>query len=127
MKKFLSLLVVFAMLTGSSFAATASKSLSITIVPAPLSITTTSCAGGQVSSAYSCQLNATGGKAPYTWSWAPNAGSQLPPGLTLAATTGLISGTPTADGTFNFTVTVTDAQTLAQSTINVTANFGASE
>jgi uncharacterized protein (TIGR03437 family) len=32
----------------------------------------------------------------------------LPPGITLNATTGVLSGTPTAPGTYNFTVTATD-------------------
>ena len=47
-----------------------------------------------------------GGTAPFTWS--VSAGT-LPPGLTLAPSTGAITGTPTAAGTFNFTVTVVDS------------------
>jgi hypothetical protein len=45
------------------------------------------------------------GTAPITWS--VTAGS-LPPGMTLNASTGAYSGTPTAGGTFNFTVTATN-------------------
>lgn len=50
-------------------------------------------------------LSASGGTAPYTWS--VSAGS-LPPGLTLDSS-GQLSGTPTAVGTFNFTVRAADA------------------
>lgn len=49
-------------------------------------------------------LTATGGTAPYTFS--VTAGS-LPPGMSLGAD-GTLSGTPTAAGSNNFTVTATD-------------------
>ena len=51
-------------------------------------------------------LSVEGGTAPFTWS--VSAGT-LPPGLTLAPSTGAITGTPTAAGTFNFTVMVVDS------------------
>lgn len=61
--------------------------------------------GGTAGSAYSNSLTQTGALgAP---SYAVTAGA-VPPGMTLAAN-GTISGTPTATGTFNFTVTVSDA------------------
>ncbi|MEV8638151.1 putative Ig domain-containing protein, partial [Streptosporangium sp. NPDC051023] len=63
-------------------------------------------AAGEVGAAYSTTLAVTGGTSPYTWS--VSAGS-LPPGLTLNASTGVLSGTPTASGTYSFTVKVTDA------------------
>jgi hypothetical protein len=50
-------------------------------------------------------ITASGGSAPYTF--AVTSGS-LPPGVTLTAS-GVLSGTPTASGSFNFTVTATDA------------------
>lgn len=45
-------------------------------------------------------LTATGGNTPYTWSISAGA---LPTGLSLNSSTGQITGTPTAGGTFNFT------------------------
>ena len=101
--------------------AKASANLSITITVAPLSVTTTSSSlpVGVVSSVYAgATLQATGGIAPY--SWAVTTGS-LPAGLTLNGVTGAISGTPTASGTANFTVTVTDSETPTAKT--ATANL----
>ena len=73
---------------------------------APLSITTTSLSNGAVGVAYNQTLAASGGTAPYNWSI--TSGS-LPAGLLLNATTGLISGTPTASvGPTLITFTVTD-------------------
>jgi hypothetical protein len=83
----------------------ATKNLSIVVKPA-LAIETTTMTGGQALAAYSQTLEASGGTSPYTWSL--TAGSSLPSGLTLA-TTGIITGTPVAAGTFSFTVKVTDA------------------
>lgn len=58
---------------------------------------------GFVGRAYSQQLTQTGGLNPILFSFT----GTLPPGLTLS-TSGLLSGTPTANGTFNFLVQVTD-------------------
>ena len=87
-------------------AATKSANLSITVTEPPLSITTTSLAGGSSGNAYSQVLQAIGGTPPYTWSI---SGGALPAGLTLNSTTGAISGTPAVTGTSNFTVKVTDS------------------
>ncbi|MHC4712243.1 MAG: putative Ig domain-containing protein [Planctomycetota bacterium] len=75
--------------------------------PPDLQITTTSLPNGQVNVAYSETLQATGGVTPYTWSIISGA---LPAGLSLTASTGEISGTPTTEETANFTVQVTDSQ-----------------
>ncbi len=85
--------------------ATASRQFGI-MIAASLSITTgTTLPGGATGSSYSQTLAATGGTAPYTW--AVTAGA-LPASITLDARSGTLSGTPTAAGSFNFTVQVTD-------------------
>ncbi len=73
---------------------------------APPSITTTSLDGGAVGTAYSSvTLSATG--SPTSWAWSAAADSNTPPGLTLN-NDGTITGTPTAAGTYSFTVTATN-------------------
>src|SRR4029077_18077283 len=58
---------------------------------------------------YFAQLNAANGTPPYN-GWTV-AGGALPPGLTLDAAAGTITGTPTTStgSPFSFTVTVKDA------------------
>ncbi|MBI5376969.1 MAG: putative Ig domain-containing protein [Candidatus Schekmanbacteria bacterium] len=81
-----------------------SKNLSITVGVAPFSITTSTLSNPTSGKAYSTTIKATGGVKPYTWSVISGS---LPAGLSLS-TDGVISGTPTVKGTFNFTVQVAD-------------------
>ncbi|GEM_PF-2997140 len=71
-----------------------------------MTITTTSLLGATLTAAYSQTLTATGGIAPFTWSIQTGT---LPAGLSLNSNTGVIGGTLTSTGTYNFTVRVTDA------------------
>jgi hypothetical protein len=90
------------------------------LVSAPLSITTTSLPSGNVNTAYSTTVSATGGVAPYSWSVSSGA---LPTGISLAST-GVVSGTSSVSGTFNVTLGVRDSQgtsTTANFSITITA------
>ncbi|MEI6209510.1 MAG: putative Ig domain-containing protein [Desulfuromonadales bacterium] len=99
-------------------ARTATKTLSIIIAAAPLTISTATLADGYLTTAYSQTVTATGGKSAYTWSI--SAGT-LPAGLALAASTGIISGTPTATGTGSITVQVKDAaNTIVSKPLTIT-------
>ena len=75
-------------------------------VNGPLTITTSSLPNGTKGSPYSAQVQAIGGKSPYKWS---HAGSPLPAGLKLNATTGVISGTPRATESVTFTIKAKDS------------------
>jgi hypothetical protein len=97
---------------SSTTAATRSFALQIDNA---LAITTTSVPPGSVGAVYSKQLEAS---VPSGLSWSISSGS-LPPGLTLTAA-GLISGTPTAGGSFPFTVRVSTGGTAPQT---ATASF----
>jgi hypothetical protein len=81
-------------------------STNMTVTASPLVISTQSLIPGTVGVSYSAALTATGGTLPYTWSI--TSGS-LPNGLTINTSTGAISGNPSAAGTFNFVVQVSDS------------------
>jgi hypothetical protein len=108
--------------TATSIAIPAeSKTITITVnPPQPLKITTTTLPNGVLGTAYPAgtQLQATGGAPPYTWI-VTTAAATFPTGLALASD-GTISGTPTALGTFNFTVQVSDSEAPA---MTKNANF----
>jgi hypothetical protein len=75
-------------------------------VVAPLAVATTTLPSGSLGVAYSATMTASGGLAPYSWSVTSGT---LPAGLSLGASTGVISGTPTAAGSSTITITVTDS------------------
>lgn len=108
-------------LTDSQPLNVTSSTLTIVIDPPPLVVTTAGdLPAAKLNTDYSQQLGASGGRTPYTWALAPGSGP-LPGGLTLNATTGVISGKPTATGLFTFTVKVTDATPVSatSSAINI--------
>jgi hypothetical protein len=89
---------------NSTYAASTSNTITQAVVAKPV-IKTTSLPGGTNNKSYSQMLSVSGGAAPFTWAIT----GSLPPGLSLNASTGAISGKPTATGTFSFTVKVTDS------------------
>ena len=106
--------------SGAAPALTAYGNFSINISPPPLTITSSSLPAGTVGAAYSQALAATGGTPPYTWQL---TGGSLPGGVTLASS-GIISGTPSAAGSFTFQVTVRDSQQASATgsfTVTITA------
>jgi len=93
--------------TGTGPFSSSPRGYTLTVGAATIAITPTSLPVASVAAAYSETLIASGGTMPY--SYAVTSGA-LPAGLTLSVT-GILSGTPTAAGTFNFTVTATDSST----------------
>ena len=91
--------------TDSSVPPQTAKVFTGIVINPPLAIVTSALASGAVNAPYSATLIASGGVNQLTWSL--NAGA-LPVGLSLSAA-GVISGTPTAAGTANFTAQVNDS------------------
>jgi uncharacterized protein (TIGR03437 family) len=104
------------------------------VLPAQLTITTTSVPGATFGLGYSAQMQATGGVGALFWSvecdncgaqagraaptarlasasnpsFTPLRGLDLPPGLSINQSSGVISGVPTVIGQYPFTVDVSD-------------------
>jgi hypothetical protein len=94
---------------GNPNAASTSSDNTVTYSQA-LVVTTTSLPSGKRGVPYSAALTSSGGSTPYIWSI---ASGRLPRGLSLSATTGVISGTPSRKETANFTVRVTGENSLS--------------
>jgi hypothetical protein len=110
--------------TDSASGSAGPVTYTITVTPAaPLSIQTTALPNGDNSWPYNAKLKATGGVPPYTWT---KTSGNLPSGLNLISSGGSnesITGVPTAPGTFNFTVKVTDSAS-ASVTANLSITIG---
>ncbi len=86
-----------------------SRAYTVAISAPTIVLSATTLAGGTLGSPYSAAITAaSGGTAPY--SYVVTAGA-LPGSLSLNPSTGAITGTPSALGTFNFTIAATDSST----------------
>ncbi|WP_422403825.1 putative Ig domain-containing protein [Pseudomonas sp. GZD-209] len=91
------------------YGATGTRSYTVNVAAPTISVAPVSLSNGSYGVPYSQSISASGGSAPY--SYAVSAGS-LPSGMTLSPS-GLVTGTPSATGTYNFTLTATDANTFS--------------
>ena len=89
----------------AGLAAKTDARLGLAIVPVPK---LPAAAVGQV---YSYRMRPWGGEGPLAWD--VGAGN-LPPGLSINRTTGVIGGTPTAKGTYQFRIRLTDSVLATQ-------------
>jgi hypothetical protein len=90
---------------------TTNKQFILVVVTTAPGIITSALTNATIGTAYSQALAASGGTSPYTWSLVSGS---LPGGLTLNSA-GVISGTPTTNGTFSFTIQLADTYGLTAS------------
>jgi uncharacterized repeat protein (TIGR03803 family) len=102
-------------LSATNAGGTGTKTLTLTINPPTPAITSVLAATGQVGVAFSYQITASNAPASF-------GATGLPAGLTVSATTGLISGTPTAAGTKSVTLSATNAGGTGTATLTLTIN-----
>lgn len=99
----------------AAFAASGTTTTTPPATPAPVAVTAPGNQTGTVGTATALTLRATGGSGTYTW-----AATGLPAGLSLNASTGVVSGTPTAAGTATVKVTATSGTSSASATFTWT-------
>jgi len=89
-----------------NFGQSGSQTYTLTVSGPTISVSAPPAPPAKVGASYAWQFSAGGGVGPYTFTVAAGA---LPGGLTLNGSSGLLSGTPNAAGSFSFTVRATDS------------------
>nr|WP_186363511.1 putative Ig domain-containing protein [Rhizobium sp. ACO-34A] len=90
----------------------------VTVLP-EIDFSASTLPSGRVGTAYSQTITVSGATPPYSYSIASGA---LPPGLSLDSSSGTISGTPTASGSYSFSFRATDSTSFSEDqsmTLNV--------
>lgn len=111
----------FRVVAANTYGSATTDAITVTVQPAPVAPLFTAsspAASATIGSAYSYTFTASGVPAP---SFAVASGDALPAGLTLDATSGVLSGTPTTTGTITFRVVASNtAGTTTTDPITIT-------
>lgn len=99
---------------------TGAQAYAVFVAPAPLNLSPATLPAPAAGEPYSVQLSTSGGYGDF--SYAVTSGA-LPTGLALNPDTGLISGTPTAVGSYGFTLTSTDDATSGPGTVSTARSY----
>jgi len=105
---------------SSSPMRTATHAVSSLLVLGELTLSCSSSSNAVVGLAYRGACMASGGTTPYTYSITSGT---LPAGLSLNSSTGVISGTPTTQGSSSFTVSVRDSSAIVQTVSQQVSGF----
>ena len=104
-------------LSATNSGGTGTATLTLTINPAKPVITSATIASGTVGSAFSYQITATNSPTSY-------GATGLPSGVTVNTSTGAISGTPTASGTFTVSLSAANSGGTGTATLTLTISPG---
>ncbi|MEL4072713.1 putative Ig domain-containing protein [Ochrobactrum sp. GPK 3] len=89
----------------NAFGTSSASTVTVTVMAPTLFVSPASLPNASVTTSYSVTFSASGGMAPYSASLT----GVLPAGLTFDAATSTLSGTPTAIGSSNFRIAITDS------------------